>query len=91
MFRGFLPMCRQMYVLLVLIFASTANGQQPSAPPAVVQVAMVSRTELAPTVAVPGTIYSRNDLQVTAAVAGQLTAVAEPWDLCRKRSVSREC
>ena len=42
------------------------------------QVANVTRTELAPTVAVPGTIFSRNDLQVTAGVAGQLVSVAEP-------------
>jgi len=51
-------------------------AQQP--PASVVQVAYVAKTEVAPTVAVPGTIYSRNDVQVTAGVAGQLTMVAEP-------------
>ena len=56
--------------------ATVALAQQPPTP--VVQIAYVSETEVAPTVAVPGTIYSRNDVQVTAGVAGQLTMVAEP-------------
>lgn len=63
--------------ILVLLVTGTALAQQQM-PPAVVQVADVQKTELAPTVAVPGTIYSRNDVQVTAGVAGQLTLVAEP-------------
>lgn len=64
------------FLLLPLSIAAPVLAQQP--PPSVVQVASVSRTELAPTVAVPGTIYSRNDLQVTAGVAGQLIEVKEP-------------
>jgi RND family efflux transporter MFP subunit len=56
--------------------ATAALAQQPPAP--VVQIAYVAETEVAPTVAVPGTIYSRNDVQVTAGVAGQLVMVAEP-------------
>ncbi len=60
-----------------VLIASAASAQQ-QAPASVVQVATVTKTELAPTVAVPGTIYSRNDLQVTAGVTGQLTHVAEP-------------
>ncbi len=64
---------------LPLFIAGTALAQQPPAP--VVQIAYVSETEVAPTVAVPGTIYSRNDVQVTAGVAGQLTMVAEPGTL----------
>lgn len=63
-------------IVLCLALSSTAGAEQPPAP--VVQVAQVSRTELAPTVAVPGTIYSRNEVQITAGVAGQLTWVAEP-------------
>lgn len=63
--------------LFPLLLASTTYAQQ-TPPASVVQVAEVSRTELAPTVAVPGTIYSRNDMQVTAGVAGQLEMVAEP-------------
>ncbi|HNP36806.1 MAG TPA: efflux RND transporter periplasmic adaptor subunit [Woeseiaceae bacterium] len=58
--------------------SASAHAQQS---PAVVQVAEVSRTELAPTVAVPGTIYSRNEVQITAGVAGQLEMVAEPGTL----------
>ena len=54
------------------------SGAQQQAPASVVQVANVSQTELAPTVAVPGTIFSRNDVQVTAGVSGQLLMVAEP-------------
>jgi RND family efflux transporter MFP subunit len=61
---------------LPVFIATAALAQQPPAP--VVQIAYVSHTEVAPTVAVPGTIYSRNDVQVTAGVAGQLIMVAEP-------------
>lgn len=63
-------------VALVLLAGGAAEAQQAQTP--VVQVAVVSRTELAPTVAVPGTIYSRNEAQITAGVAGQLVWVAEP-------------
>ena len=61
---------------LLAFLTAGALAQQPPAP--VVQVAEVSRTELAPTVAVPGTVYSRNEAQITAGVAGTLTWVAEP-------------
>ena len=61
---------------VLLLFASLSFGQQM--PAKVVQISTVSRTEVAPTVAVPGTIYSRNDMQITAGVAGQLIMVAEP-------------
>ena len=61
----------------VLLLAVHANAQQPP-PASVVQIAEVSRAELAPTVAVPGTIYSRNEMQITAGIAGQLEMVAEP-------------
>ena len=65
-----------------IAMASLASAQQM--PPAVVQVEVVTKAELAPTVAVPGTIYSRNDVQVTAGVAGQLVAVAEPGTYLEK-------
>lgn len=65
--------------LLLMLGAASAMAQQQPSP--VVQVAEVSRTELTPTVAVPGTIYSRNEVQVTAGVAGRLTWVAEPGTL----------
>jgi RND family efflux transporter MFP subunit len=65
----------------LLFFAANATAQQA---PAVVQVAAVSRTELAPTVAVPGTIYSRNEVQITAGISGQLEMVAEPGTLVEK-------
>ncbi len=74
--------------LVATVVASAALAQQP--PTAVVQVESVSRTELAPTVAVPGTIYSRNDVQVTASIAGQLVSVAEPGTWIEKgESVAR--
>ena len=60
----------------LLLAASSAFAQQP--PASVVQVAPVSKAEVVPTVAVPGTIYSRNDVQITAGIAGRLTMVAEP-------------
>lgn len=68
-------------MLLSVCLSAAAEAQQPApqqAPASVVQVGKVSRLELAPTVAVPGTIYSRNDMQVTAGIAGQLLMVAEP-------------
>lgn len=61
---------------VLLLLGVPALAQQPAA--SVVQVATVSRTELAPTVAVPGTIYSRNDMQITSGIAGMLEMVAEP-------------
>ena len=61
---------------VLLLLTSVSFGQQM--PAKVVQISTVSRTEVAPTVAVPGTIYSRNDMQITAGVAGQLVMVAEP-------------
>jgi RND family efflux transporter MFP subunit len=70
---------RTVFAVLPLFMASVTLAQQPPAP--VVQIAYVSKTEVTPTVAVPGTIYSRNDVQVTAGVAGQLTMVAEPGTL----------
>jgi RND family efflux transporter MFP subunit len=70
---------------LLAVFTTLVTGaafaQQPPAP--VVQVAHVAETEVAPTVAVPGTIYSRNDVQITAGVTGQLVMVAEPGTLVR--------
>lgn len=82
--RNFAPL-----VLLALVVGGPAFAQQ-QAPASVVQVAKVSRNELAPTVAVPGTIFSRNDLQVTAGVAGQLIEVAEPGTYIKKgQSIAR--
>lgn len=69
-------------VFLLLLCAAQAEAQQQSV--SVVQVAMVSRTELAPTVAVPGTIYSRNDMQITSGIGGTLEMVAEPGTLVAK-------
>ena len=68
---------RRIFAVLPLLVAASALAQQPRPAP-VVHVASVTRTELAPTVAVPGTIYSRNEVQITAGVAGQLQMVAEP-------------
>ncbi|MDJ0710215.1 MAG: efflux RND transporter periplasmic adaptor subunit [Woeseiaceae bacterium] len=68
-------------ILLCLVTGIALAQQMPAS---VVQVATVERTEIAPTVAVPGTIYSRNDVQITAGVAGQLVAVAEPGTLIQE-------
>ena len=75
-YRVFAGLAQCALIALLAAMPGIAGAQQPPAP--VVQVAQVSRTELAPTVAVPGTIYSRNEVQITAGVAGQLTWVAEP-------------
>ncbi len=64
-------------ISLLCLLTGTAFAQQ-AMPARVVQIAAVERTEIAPTIAVPGTIYSRNEVQVTAGVAGQLLMVAEP-------------
>ena len=69
--------------LLLLLFCSSLALSQ-TRPTPVVQVADVSRIELAPTVAVPGTIFSRNEVQITAGVAGQLEMVAEPGTFVEK-------
>lgn len=66
----------------LLLAASLSFAQQIPAP--VVQISTVSRTEVAPTVAVPGTVYSRNEVQITAGVAGRLVMVAEPGTIVRK-------
>lgn len=68
---------------VLCLFTGAALAQQPL-PAKVVQVAKVERTEIAPTIAVPGTIYSRNDVQVTAGVSGQLLSVAEPGTIVRE-------
>jgi RND family efflux transporter MFP subunit len=65
-----------------LFLAPPVLAQQQ--PTSVVQVASVSREELAPTVAVPGTIYSRNDVRITAGVPGQLQMVKEPGTFVNK-------
>ena len=64
-------------ISLLCLLTGTAFAQQEM-PARVVQLAAVERTEIAPTIAVPGTIYSRNEVQVTAGVSGQLIMVAEP-------------
>jgi len=71
------------FLLLSLFLAAPVLAQQEQ-PASVVQVASVSRAELAPTVAVPGTIYSRNDVQITAGVPGQLQMVVEPGTYVNK-------
>ncbi len=73
---------RKYSTILMLFLSAIAMAQQP--PASVVQVASVERTEIAPTVAVPGTVYSRNDVQLTAGVAGQLLIVAEPGTFVRE-------
>ena len=76
-----MPKNRILIASLATLACGAVFAQQPPAP--VVQVAHVAETEVAPTVAVPGTIYSRNDVQVTAGVTGQLIMVAEPGTLVR--------
>ncbi len=71
---------KRVYIALVALLLSLPSMAQQR-PASVVQVGVVSRTEVAPTVAVPGTIYSRNDVQVTAGVGGQLVMVTEPGTL----------
>ena len=71
-----MPESRMVVSCALLMAASLSFAQQMPAP--VVQISTVSRTEVAPTVAVPGTVYARNELQITAGVPGQLVMVAEP-------------
>ena len=72
-----------MTISLLCLLAGTTFAQQQM-PAQVVQVAAVERTEIAPTIAVPGTIYSRNEVQITAGVAGQLLMVAEPGTIVQQ-------
>jgi RND family efflux transporter MFP subunit len=76
-------MRKTMTISLFCLLAGTTFAQQDM-PARVVQVASVERTEIAPTIAVPGTIYSRNEVQVTAGVAGQLLNVLEPGTLVQQ-------
>ncbi len=78
-----MPKSKFMLVVTLLLVISPTFAQQQM-PAKVVRVAEVSRTELAPTVAVPGTIYSRNEVQITAGVSGQLQMVAEPGTVVEK-------
>ena len=66
----------------LLMAASLSFAQQM--PASAVHISTVSRTEVAPTVAVPGTVYSRNEVQITAGVAGRLVMVAEPGTIVDK-------
>jgi len=67
--------------LLLIIALPGLSAAQGGPPPRVVQVAEVARTEVTPTVAVPGTVYSRNEMRATAGIAGRLVSVAEPGTL----------
>jgi RND family efflux transporter MFP subunit len=77
-----MPDTRLVISCALLIAASSSFAQQ--IPASAVQISTVSRTEVAPTVAVPGTVYSRNEVQITAGVAGQLAMVAEPGTIVEK-------
>ena len=77
-----MPDTRLVVSCTLLLFASLSHAQQMAA--RAVQISTVSQTEVAPTVAVPGTVYSRNELQITAGVAGQLVMVAEPGTVVRQ-------
>lgn len=80
---------KKLFAVPMLLLATAIFAQQQP-PASAVQVASVSRTEIAPTIAVPGTIYSRNELLVTAGVAGQLLMVAEPGTMIRQgESIAR--
>lgn len=68
----------------VALVAAPVSAQQPQRPAQIVRVAAVQITEIAPTVAVPGTVFSRNEAEVTAGVSGLLTLVAEPGDVVKK-------
>ena len=77
-----MPESRPAVSCALLMAASLSFAQQMPAP--VVQISTVSRTEVAPTVAGPGTVYARNEVQITAGVAGRLVMVAEPGTIVRK-------
>ena len=77
-----MPESRMVVSCVLLMAASLSFAQQMPAP--VVQISTVSRTEVAPTVAVPGTVHARNELQITAGVGGQLVMVAEPGTVVDK-------
>ena len=77
-----MPDTRLVISCALLIAASPSFAQQM--PASAVQISTVSRTEVAPTVAVPGTVYSRNEVQITAGVAGRLVMVAEPGTVVEK-------
>ena len=69
------------------LLTTTATSFAQEMPARVVQISTVARTEVAPTVSVPGTVYSRNEAQITAAVAGRLVMVAEPGTVVEQGDV----
>ena len=69
------------------LLTTTATSIAQEMPARVVQISTVARTEVAPTVSVPGTVYSRNEAQITAAVAGRLVMVAEPGTVVEQGDV----
>jgi RND family efflux transporter MFP subunit len=69
-------MLRNSLLMLILLAAAPLAAQQP--PASVVRVVEVTRTEMAPTVAVPGTVFSRNEVELRAALTGTLSEVLEP-------------
>ena len=69
------------------LLTTTAASFAQEMPARVVQISTVARTEVAPTVSVPGTVYSRSEAQITAAVAGRLVMVAEPGTVVEQGDV----
>jgi RND family efflux transporter MFP subunit len=69
------------------LLALTTLSFAQQMPARVVQISTVSRTEVAPTVSVPGTVHSRNEAQITTGVAGRLVMVAEPGTVVEKGDV----
>lgn len=64
-------------VFLLAALCPALAAAQDGPPPAVVRVAEVQFTDLAPSILVPGTVVSRNDAKLSAEVDGQLLWVAE--------------
>jgi RND family efflux transporter MFP subunit len=69
---------RALLVLPLVLVATAVSGQDAAEEAAVVEMAVVERTEMTSRLPLNGSVFSRNDVAVTAAVEGELDWVAEP-------------
>jgi len=68
---------RVMLCACVVLFSSSAAAQEGGLPPAAVVVDKVRRTEIAPTISIPGTVLSRLDSRLASEVEGRVIWFAD--------------
>jgi RND family efflux transporter MFP subunit len=74
-------------VVAVPLAPTVVFGQQRPADPPVVGFVTAQRTQMAPTMAVPGTVVSRNDSQLASEVEGRVSWVADVGTVVKANDV----